>query len=304
MSLPPSVSVIVAAYNRSQTLRLALDSLLGQQGVDFEAWVVGDACSDDSASVVAGYRDPRLNWLNLERHTGSQSGPNNAGLQLARGEYVAYLGHDDLWFPWHLAEALGAARASEADFVHSLCALIGPDGTRECVGPPPAALDYATFFVPPSCWLHRRQAVQRWGTWADADRIPGPVDLEFLRRLQRGGAVMRSQPRLGVLKFPSAWFPRAYAHQGAPCQARYHRALAADPVGLERQILQEAAARFGQAQLGGPHPWLAALWDRARVLWRTSGDALRWREPLRTLLTWKHQRYRRGVRRRRGLPPR
>src|SRR5262249_1100033 len=70
--------------------------------------VVGDGCTDNSATVVASFRDQRVRWVNLPRNTGHQAGPNNEGARLARGKIVAYLGHDDLWLPNHLEVLMGA----------------------------------------------------------------------------------------------------------------------------------------------------------------------------------------------------
>ncbi|HEX9167457.1 MAG TPA: glycosyltransferase, partial [Roseiarcus sp.] len=74
------VSVIIATYNWSTALRLAVHSVLGQTLQAFEILVVGDACTDDSEAVVAAFGDARIRWLNLAQNAGSQSGPNNAGL--------------------------------------------------------------------------------------------------------------------------------------------------------------------------------------------------------------------------------
>src|SRR4029453_18799999 len=98
----PSVSVIIAAYNWSSVLRCAIASVLRQTFTDFELWVVGDACTDDSEAVARSFGDPRVHWHNLERNSGSQWAPNNAGAVRARGEYIAYLGQDALWDPRHL----------------------------------------------------------------------------------------------------------------------------------------------------------------------------------------------------------
>jgi glycosyltransferase involved in cell wall biosynthesis len=79
------VTVITATYNRAATLRLALESLLGQEFRDFEAIIIGDGCTDNSEEVVRSFHDRRLRWSHLERNSGSQAAPNNHGLRLARG---------------------------------------------------------------------------------------------------------------------------------------------------------------------------------------------------------------------------
>ena len=60
--MAPLVTVITATYNSSSLLKLSLTSLIGQTYDAFEAWVVGDGCTDDSAAVVESFRDPRLRW--------------------------------------------------------------------------------------------------------------------------------------------------------------------------------------------------------------------------------------------------
>ena len=92
----PLVSVVVATFNSRLTLACALDSVRRQSHQDFEVWVVGDACTDGSDTIVAALGDPRFHWTNLPWNSGSQAGPNNEGLRRARGRFVAYLGHDDL----------------------------------------------------------------------------------------------------------------------------------------------------------------------------------------------------------------
>src|SRR3954468_6377757 len=99
----PTVSVIISTYNWSSVLRYAITSVLAQTFSDFELIVVGDCCTDDSEAVVRSFDDQRVGWHNLAQNCGSQFGPNNHGLSLARGPYIAYLGHDDLWHQDHLA---------------------------------------------------------------------------------------------------------------------------------------------------------------------------------------------------------
>src|SRR5690606_38360028 len=124
----PSVSVVMAVYNRSNILRFVLDSVRAQTRTDWELIAVGDACTDDSGAVVQSYADPRMHWVNLPRNTGEQSGPNNEGVRRARGRYIAFLNHDDLWLPHHLEVLLAALEETGADLVFGLLAVVQPDG--------------------------------------------------------------------------------------------------------------------------------------------------------------------------------
>lgn len=302
MSGAPLVTVITATYNRSAALACALQSLLGQSLTDFEAWVIGDACTDDSEAVVEGLRDPRLHWLNLAHNSGSQSSPNNEGLRRARGQYIAYLGHDDLWLPAHLAEAVACAEATGADLVHTLCALVGPAGRLECVGPPSGAYSYATHFAPPSSWLHRRSAIETVGLWAEPHALALGVDHDYLVRHHEAGRRVRFCPRLTVLKFPSVWFARAYAASAGLLQTSYLERLQADPARLEQALLLELAIAYAQAQWGGDPPLRTVLTQPLGIMERRA--SLRWRRHwlLGRLWVWRYQQIRRRIRKARGLP--
>src|SRR5689334_5131336 len=115
MAQSPRVSVIIATFNQSRALRCAIRSVLWQTLQDFELLVVGDACTDDSEQVVTSFDDPRVRWHNLAENSGNQPAPNNKGLELARGDYIAYLGHDDLWYPTHLETLVSRLETAGAD---------------------------------------------------------------------------------------------------------------------------------------------------------------------------------------------
>ena len=81
----PAVTVIIPTYNSSGTLRLTLETVLLQDFDDFEVWVVGDGCTDDSETVVSSFGDKRFHWVNLPVNSGTPSVPRNEALRRARG---------------------------------------------------------------------------------------------------------------------------------------------------------------------------------------------------------------------------
>ncbi len=302
MAALPIVSVIIATYNRSHTLRFTLQSLLNQELTDFEAWVVGDSCTDDSEAVVRSFNDSRLHWLNLPVNSGSQAMPNNAGLRRARGRYIAFLGHDDLWFPWYLNRLVACAEAEGADVAHGLCIALGPEGVRLCIGPPRPGLAYRAHFVPPSCWLLRRTIVERCGFWNDPLSIGTPVDFHYWRRLCDAGATIRFCTEATMLKFPSSWFRLAYQDKSTPVQAAYWEELAAQPLALERRLLLERATLPTIFSYTFGEPALPMLLYAFRIVFRRTFDLLGrdegWFAPFFYL---RFQRQRRMMRRKRGL---
>ncbi len=301
MHSPPTVSVITATYNLSASLKLALSSLLNQDFSDFEAWIIGDACTDDSEEAVRSFRDERLHWVNLEENSGSQATPNNKGLELARGEYIAFLGHDDLWLPSHLSKLVEFIRESKADLVHSMCALFDPEGASGCIGPPKGSISYDEHFIPPSTWLHRHELIAECGLWVDPNQLALSVDFEYTRRAFRAGKRIAFCPALTVLKFPS-WSFGAYSRSGTPPQLRYYQELQADAAQLEHEILLGLSIEFGRDQYGGfgrdrGNPWYTYIAAR-----RMLGCFCRDHWPLSLLMRWRFQRYRKNGRAHRGLP--
>lgn len=98
------VSIVIPLYNKAPYVERALDSIRIQTFSDFEVIVVDDGSTDDGASVVARYRDPRVRLLSQ-----SNSGPGparNAGIAEARGEFIAFLDADDEWLTTYLEEGL------------------------------------------------------------------------------------------------------------------------------------------------------------------------------------------------------
>ncbi|GAA3972927.1 glycosyltransferase family 2 protein [Allohahella marinimesophila] len=103
----PLASVIVPAYNVAPYIAQALDSLFRQTLADMEIIVVDDGSSDGTAEVLKGIetshagRTPCLQVIH--QSNGGPSAARNAGLAVARGQYVGFLDADDLWYPEKLA---------------------------------------------------------------------------------------------------------------------------------------------------------------------------------------------------------
>lgn len=297
----PLVSAIVATYDSAETLRSAIASLLHQDCADFEGLIVGDACTDDSEAVVRSFGDTRLVWRNMGRNSGVQSGPNNEALRMARGRYVAYLGHDDLWFPRHLSGLLDAAARTGADFLNATALLLHPEGAHQVTGPIGLGRSHADQYTPPSSWLHRREVAERIGYWRAPEALGYGVDLDFQRRVALSGCVCRHVDQFTVLKFPSAWWGTYDKRRACP-QAAYLQRLAADPLALEAELLRELVARYAREE-NGARP-AADLPRVARALLRRIADRYgRDRWPMSVYLHWRQQRFRRHDRPRRGLPP-
>ncbi|HZI14597.1 MAG TPA: glycosyltransferase family A protein [Myxococcus sp.] len=96
----PFFSIVIPTYNRARLLEATLASVFAQEETDFEVLVVDDGSTDDTLETLARYGE-RVRVLR-QRNAGPGAA-RNLGIQEARGECVAFLDSDDLWFPWTLA---------------------------------------------------------------------------------------------------------------------------------------------------------------------------------------------------------
>lgn len=115
------ISVIVPVYNSRAFLQEALDSLSGQSFDDFEAIIVDDASTDDSAEISfeMTLKDSRFKLVRRENN-GGLSAARNTGLDHACGRFIAFLDSDDMLRPDALASLHSAAIATKADIVSAL----------------------------------------------------------------------------------------------------------------------------------------------------------------------------------------
>ena len=233
----PRVTIIVPTYNWSAVLPFSIGSALDQTFADFELIVVGDGCTDDSAEVVRALADERVQWVNLPANSGHQSAPNNEGLRRARGELVAYLGHDDLWLPHHLA-CLVAAIDAGADMAFGIALMVPPS-------PEPQVLTVADGFssgvwIPPTATIHRRALTERLGGWQDYRDIRADPEAELWDRFCASGARIEAVKRLTAIKFPAALRRDVYrerpSHEQASWLARIREEKDFEAVTLGRVI--------------------------------------------------------------------
>ena len=90
------VSFLLPTYNRAQTIRMAVDSVLNQTYRDIELIIVDDASTDGTQDVVTQIADDRIRYLRLEQRSGACNA-RNIGALSARGEFISFQDSDDKW---------------------------------------------------------------------------------------------------------------------------------------------------------------------------------------------------------------
>lgn len=94
MNQSPKYSVIIPVYNAEHTLRRCLDSLV-TQAADAQIILVNDGSRDGSREICREYADAHPQICVLSKPNGGVSSARNAGLELARGQYVLFVDSDD-----------------------------------------------------------------------------------------------------------------------------------------------------------------------------------------------------------------
>jgi hypothetical protein len=232
----------MATFGRGRHILPSVNSVLAQTEGDYELLVVGDHCTDETEVALAPLLSNKVRWLNLPTRGGGQSFPNNAGIQMARGKFIAYLGHDDIWAPEHLALLKRRFDETDAHFAISGGALHMPPGVDQprvtgLFAEPGAALEH---FFPPSTLAHRRDVVDQIGPWRDPFSIVAPVDIDFQLRAARLGMSFVSTGRITVHKFTATHRYLSYLVQSSVEQQEMLDRLIA---GEAETIAQQAIAR-------------------------------------------------------------
>lgn len=92
-------------YNCGRFIAESINSVLAQTYANWELLIVDDCSTDNTAKVVATFKDPRIHYQCNEHNSGAAVTRNTA-LRLAKGKYIAFLDSDDLWEPTKLEKQI------------------------------------------------------------------------------------------------------------------------------------------------------------------------------------------------------
>ena len=203
----PLVSVVIATYNRADILPYAIRSVLLTAGLDLEVIVVGDGCSDQTAEALSAIGDSRVRYVNLPQNWGEQSVPSNEGILQSRGEFVAFLNHDDLFLPWHLPDLL-ALHCDGADVTWSPYIIVypapsGADRVRHSryvlAGVTPTTDFDPVVFAIASATCYRKSVLEDVGGWTRASQTILSPSQDLLFKAYKAGFKIRRTDRPSVL---------------------------------------------------------------------------------------------------------
>jgi glycosyltransferase involved in cell wall biosynthesis len=119
---PPYVSIVIPAYNRASSIRMAVESVLRQTYDDFELLVVDDGSTDGTMAKLDAVTDPRLHRLANSRNMGA-SAARNTGIRHARGTWIAFQDSDDEWLPLKMEKQMARIAGAGPDCIACYCGL-------------------------------------------------------------------------------------------------------------------------------------------------------------------------------------
>ncbi|BCX15613.1 MAG: hypothetical protein KatS3mg097_505 [Candidatus Parcubacteria bacterium] len=100
----PKVSIITPTYNVEKFIERAIKSVLWQTFQDWEMIIVDDGSKDKTVEIVKKYveKDPRIKLIERKENTGGPAIPRTIACKEAKGEYIAFLDQDDIFYPENL----------------------------------------------------------------------------------------------------------------------------------------------------------------------------------------------------------
>lgn len=207
------ISVVIPAYNAEAFIGDTIRSALAQTLVPLEIIVVDDGSTDHTAEVAAS-----LGCHVIRQVNGGVCVARNAGIRVARGDWIALLDHDDLWLPQKLERQVAASAACPDVFCFAtdFHRLRGGEAlSPSCLATPAYGFDQMTrydvqpgitrcphagveilgpgWFLFPSSMLIRRDVLIDVGMFRSEQRLCEDVDC-FLRVLRRTELVVVREP--------------------------------------------------------------------------------------------------------------
>lgn len=120
-SVQPRLSIIIPFYNVEQYIAQCLDSVYNQDipEDEYEVICVDDCSPDNSIKIVERYADKHSNLVIVRNATNRKlGGARNAGMEVARGNYVWFVDSDDFILPNIFNKFLSIAEENELDMLH------------------------------------------------------------------------------------------------------------------------------------------------------------------------------------------
>ena len=117
----PQISIIIPCYNCEELVAETLESLMSQTYKDFEVICVNDGSKDQTAEILEKWKAKNLFPMQvLHQENGGVSRARNAGIMIAKGQYILFLDADDCYHEEFIERLYNALRESNADISYCM----------------------------------------------------------------------------------------------------------------------------------------------------------------------------------------
>ena len=125
------VSVIIPAYNCERFISETIESVIAQTYPDWEMVIIDDKSTDRTEEIIESYarKDGRIRFYRNESNIGAAE-TRNKGMELAEGEFMAFLDSDDLWAPKKLEKQIDFMRKNDHAFTCTSYEHISEEGEK------------------------------------------------------------------------------------------------------------------------------------------------------------------------------
>lgn len=123
------VSVITPVYNAGKVIGCTLESIYKQTYKNIEIILVDDCSTDNSEEVIKAHQKehPEIVYFKQPENLGAGAARNKA-LELARGQYVAFLDADDMWYPEKIEKQINLLKEKNGGFSYTAIEMIDGEG--------------------------------------------------------------------------------------------------------------------------------------------------------------------------------
>ena len=177
----PMISLITATFNSGKTLEKTIQSVINQSYKDFEYIIIDNVSQDDTIKIIQKYENHISSFIS-EPDRGIYEAWNK-GVQRAMGEWIAFLGSDDVLYPDALEKyALCLSQNPDINFISSRIVLYWGEKKIRTIG---EKWDWKKFQhkmnIAHVGALHHKSLFETYGLFNPSFRIVG--DYEFLLRV-------------------------------------------------------------------------------------------------------------------------
>lgn len=177
------VSIITSCFNREDTIRSCIESVLKQDYPDIEYIVVDGASKDSSLTVINEYKN-KISKIISEPDKGMYEGINK-GLRFATGDIIGLVHSDDfLYSPQTISHIVEKFRKTDADFLYGNGLFVNPENTDKVVRNWLAGsyrlwkVRHGWLPLHPTCYISRKIMIKR-GYYNETYKIAADSDLLF-----------------------------------------------------------------------------------------------------------------------------